>query len=55
MSIQGKINEDEQPLENFRRKLDLEGEKLNQISSNNREVLIQICHFFQRKFFFLFS
>ena len=42
MSIHGKITDeqqdDEQPLEHLRRKLDLEGEKLNQLSSNNREV-----------------
>ena len=42
MSINGKINDhqeqDEQSFEHLRRKLDFEGEKLNQLSSNNREV-----------------
>ena len=37
MSINGR-NEDKTPVENLRRTLDIQGDKLNQITSNNREV-----------------
>jgi hypothetical protein len=37
MSINGR-HDDKTPVENLRRNLDIQGDKLNQISSNNREV-----------------
>jgi hypothetical protein len=37
MSANGR-NDDKTPVENLRRNLDIQGDKLNQISSNNREV-----------------
>jgi len=37
MSINGR-NEDKTPVENLRRTLDIQGDKLHQITSNNREV-----------------
>ncbi|CAF1529814.1 unnamed protein product [Adineta steineri] len=33
------FNEDKNPVENLRRTLDIQGDKLNQISSNNRELI----------------
>ncbi len=38
MSVNGR-NEDKPPVENLRRNLDIQGDKLNQITSNNREVI----------------
>ncbi len=39
MSINGR-NDDKTPVENLRRTLDIQGDKLNQITSNNREVVL---------------
>jgi len=44
MSIHGR-NEDNTPVENLRRSLDIQGDKLNQMTSNNREVNQMKCSY----------